>query len=186
MKKSLLVLSAILALSLAFVSCGGGDDPEPIPGGTSDTTPADAPKADAFVLTCEAGYNNYIPLIADVAAASGYTTIHAIAKWEAEGGKQAAIQLMSGDAEAMKQASGTVSLTADYTEVSGYCLAGATYQDWSTGSAVDTPCVDTATKLQFYIQNDSYKPIAGKIYVKKVWLSAPGKDDLVVYEFKAE
>ena len=180
MKKTLLVVSAILALSLAFVGCkkSTGDNNEP--------SGSDPVKADAYVLNVDASYDNYIELIAPVAAASGYTKINAELKWESSDGIQAAIQLMSGDGTAMKQASATVNFDKSYSTVSGACLAGATYTDWSTGSAQTANCVDTATKLQFYIQNASYAPTSGKIYVKKVWLSGAGKDDLVVYEFKAE
>ena len=176
MKKTLLVLSAVLALSMAFVGCkksSGTNEPDGSEPATElqDLVIYQAEGDDAFVLECEAGYNNYLSLIANIAAASGYKKIYAEAKWEAAGGKQAAIQLMSGDDEAMEQASATVNLSTSYTVVSGDCLSGAKYNKWVDGQAVETPCADTATKLQFYIQNDSYQPIAGKIYVKKVWLS---------------
>ncbi len=181
MKKTLLVLSAIATL-FAFVSCGGGAEPDG-PAKSDTNTPADnTPKAEAFVLECGDGYDNYIDLIAPVAAASGYKKINAELKYESEKGIQAAIQLMDGE----NQASATVSLTTDYSTVSGDCLAGATYNKWVNGSAQVTDCADTATRLQFYIQDSGYQPCAGKIYVKKVWLSADGKEDLVIYEFKAE
>lgn len=185
MKKTLLVLSAIATL-FAFVSCGskGDDTVDGSDGTTTNTTPSgdQTPAAEAFVLNCEAGYDNYIDLIAPVAAASGYKKINAELKYESEDGIQACIQLMDGE----NQASATVNLPKDYATVSGDCLAGATYNKWVNNQPQVTDCADTATRLQFYIQNSSYAPCAGKIYVKKVWLSADGKDDLVIYEFKAE
>lgn len=181
MKKTLLVLSAIATL-FAFVSCGGGAEPD---GPAKSDTPANnTPKAEAFVLDVKASYDNYIDLIAPVAAASGYTKVNIEAKFDAPDAKQACVQLMSGEDV---QASATVQLTASYSVVSGACLAGAKYNAWVNGQPVETDCADTAAKLQFYIQGgDDYHTMAGKIYVKKVWLSADGKEDLVIYEFKAE
>ena len=181
MKKTLLVLSAIATL-FAFVSCGKKGPSEP---DGSDKVPAEnTPAAEAFVLDVKASYDNYIDLITPVAAASGYTKVNIEAKFDAPDAKQACVQLMSGEDV---QASATVNLTASYSVVSGACLAGAKYNAWVGGKPVETDCADTAAKLQFYIQGgDDYHTMAGKIYVKKVWLSADGKDDLVIYEFKAE
>lgn len=175
MKKTLLVLSAIATL-FAFVSCGSkGDDTVD---GSDDTTTNNTNEAPAelviyeatdgeFVLECTASYDNYIDLIAPVAAASGYKKINAELKYESEDGIQACIQLMDGE----NQASATVNLPKDYATVSGDCLKGATYNKWVNGSAQVTDCADTATRLQFYIQDSGYQPCAGKIYVKKVWLT---------------
>ena len=173
MKKTLLVLSAIATL-FAFVSCkkSTGDDTP-----TLEDLVIYQAEGEEYVLECIADYNNILPLIAPVAAGSGYKKIYAEVKYEATGDTQAALQLMNGTAEDnsdMGQASATVSIGKDYSTVSGDCLKGASYSKWVDGAPQPTPCEDTATKLQFYIQDKAagYNPCAGKIYIKKVWLSA--------------
>lgn len=185
MKKTLLVLSAILALSMAFVGCKkstGGDE--------SDKSEPPA-KPEALILNCK-DYNNYAEFtIPEGTDLSGYNEVHATWKWESSEGIQAAIQLMYKTGEkdekgndVYKQASPSTNLPkGDYADSKSSCLKGSNYDDWSTGKAVSTPCFDKTNCAQFYIQNSSYQACAGTIYVKKVWLTGPGKADLVVFEF---
>ena len=129
---------------------------------------------DGDEIDIAAGYDNYIELSSPVSAGSGYTKLYAELKWEATDGYQASVILMSGDGTEMKQASDTIYFDNKYSTVSGDCLAGAKYPklNVNTGSYEDVDCVDTATKIQFYIQDSSWQPTSGKVYVKKIWLSS--------------
>lgn len=126
---------------------------------------------DGDVIDISDSYDNYIVLSSPIESGSGYKKLNAELKWEASDGVQAAIILMSGDDAEMQQASDTIKFETTYSTVSGNCLAGATYPNYSTGTSYIANCVDTATKIQFYIQDSNWQPIAGKVYVKKIWLS---------------
>ena len=132
-----------------------------------------ATNTDGDEIDISADYDNYIELSSAIASGSGYNTLNAELKWESENGVQASVILMSGDGTEMKQASDTIYFTKSYSKVSGDCLAGAKYPEYNatTDSYDDADCVDTATKIQFYIQDSNWQPIAGKVYVKKIWLS---------------
>ena len=119
-----------------------------------------------YELSCS-GYDNYIELPKIIREGSGYKYLYAELKYESEDGIQALFQLMSSDNE---QASSSISIGKDFSVVSGACLAGSTYQYWTNNSAVLTDCVDTASKVQFYIQDSSYTATSGTIYVKSIWL----------------
>ena len=133
-----------------------------------------ATNTDGDEIDISADYDNYIELSSAIASGSGYNKLNAELKWESENGVQASVILMSGDGTEMKQASDTIDFTKSYSKVSGDCLAGAKYPEYNatTDSYDDADCVDTATKIQFYIQDSTWQPIAGKVYVKKIWLSA--------------
>ena len=136
--------------------------------------------SEIYELECYGGYDNFID-IPYIPKGSGYTTIYAELKWESPDGIQAAIQLISDDNMEIKQASETINFGKDFFVVSGNCLSGATYTDWSTGSAKTANCADTATRLQFFIQDSAYAPTKGFIYIKSIWLSGPGKKDKVLF-----
>ena len=125
-----------------------------------------------YMLYCDAGYDNFID-IPYVPARSGYVRLNIEWYWDSPTGTSAGVQLISD--EEMKQASGTIynSSPWNWQIDSVPCLAGATYTDWSNGSAKDAKCADTANKLQFYIQdsNNGFQPVYGTIYIRKVWLS---------------
>ena len=172
MKKIKVLLSALaMVAAMAFVSCGGG---------AGDPTSAPAAGESAKLISCHE-YDATLEFANPVAEGSGYTDFHVLAKWEAADGIQAAVQLKNGNA----QSSATVNLNKDYTEVTGKCFVGAKYTDWSNGGK-DADCADGATLAQFYIQNSSYAAIDGNVYVKKIWFTGAGKDDLVVFEYTAE
>lgn len=130
------------------------------------SVPIALPEEPICVLSCS-GYDNYIELPKIIREGSGYKYLYAELKYESEDGIQALFQLMSSDNE---QASSSISIGKDFSVVSGACLAGSTYQYWTNGSAVPTDCVDTASKVQFYIQDSSYNPTSGTIHVKSIWL----------------
>ena len=133
--------------------------------------------SEPYMLECY-GYDNYIE-IPYISEGLGYTTINAELRWESYNGIQAGFQLMNGN----EQASATVYFEKDFCIVSGVCLAGATYTDWSTGSAMTADCVDSATRLQFFIQDSSYAPTDGIIYIRRIWLSGSGwNKDMVLFE----
>lgn len=142
-------------------------------GNGGENTPA---YNEPYIMYCSAGYDNYLE-IPYIEEGTGYTTINAELRWESSEGIQAAFQLMDGTAPA----SATINFYEDFSVVSGACLAGATYIDWSTGAAKTADCVDSATRLQFYIHNSSYAAIEGFIYIRKVWLSGPGMNDRVLF-----
>lgn len=172
MKKIKVLLSALaMVAAMAFVSCGGG---------AGDSTSAPAAGEPAKLISCHE-YDATLEFANPVAEGSGYTDFHVLAKWEAADGIQAAVQLKNGNA----QSSATVNLNKDYTEVTGKCFVGAKYKDWGNGGK-DADCADGATLAQFYIQNSSYAAIDGNVYVKKIWFTGAGKDDLVVFEYTAE
>jgi hypothetical protein len=133
-----------------------------------------------MVINCTAGYENYYDLPEAITEGSGYTELHAICTWESSDGIQAALQLMDND---RRQASSTLHISKTDPEDVVDCLNGATYIDYNInpGSPVVTPCADSATQIQFYIQNSSYSPTTGTITVKKIWLTGPGKEDLYLF-----
>ena len=148
--------------------------------GSNGGTEAEKKYSEPYVLECRADYDNFIE-IPYIPEGSGYTTINAELKWESLDGIQAAFQLMSGDNENMRQASSTVNFGKEFAVASGPCLDGALYTDWSTGSAKNANCADSASKLQFYIQDSTYFATSGFIYIKNIWLSGPGKKDKVLF-----
>ncbi len=142
-------------------------------GSSSENVPENR---DPLIIHCNASYDNFMD-ISYIKNRSGYTTINAVLRWESSDGIQAGFQLMNGN----EQASATVNFENDFCVVSGACLAGATYTDWSTGSAKTADCVDSATRLQFFIQDSSYAPTDGIIYIKNLWLSGPGLNERVLF-----
>ncbi len=133
-----------------------------------------------FVLKCNNDYNNFIDLKVPIKEGSGYTTINAEIKWEADNGVKAGFELRDAD---YAQASSTVKFGTDYSVVSGKCLYGSYYDDWSTGEATPVACSDSAVRLQMFIEErteDGYEATQGTIYIKRLWLSGEGKDDLLL------
>ena len=139
--------------------------------------------SEPYMLECYDSYANYFD-IPYVPAGSGYVRLNIEWYWDSPTGTSAGVQLISD--EEMKQASGTIynSSPWNWQIDSVPCLAGATYTDWSNGSAKDAKCADTANKLQFYIQdaNNGYQPVYGTIYIRKVWLSDSWNKDWVLFE----
>lgn len=180
MKKIKVLLSALaMVAAMAFVSCGGGAGDDPT-GGKSGSGAVE----EALVFDITASYDNYIVFDEAVPEGTGYTKANVIAKFESTTGNSGKLQLMNEDNSA--QASATIDIGTDYATLSVACLAGATYTAWVDGKAVTKDCVDTAAKVQGFIQDSGYQPVAGKIYIKKAWLSGEGKEDLVLFEYTAE
>ena len=172
MKKIKVLLSALaMVAAMAFVSCGGGAGDDPT-GGKSGAGAVE----DVLVIDCD-GYKATYPV--EIATGLGYTTVNIEAKWESETGTQAAFQFKNGDTD---HSSETINLSKTYEVVSGKFFQGATWTDWDNGGAT-VDCVDGAKAVQFFIQNanDNYAAVTGKVYIKKLWLSAAGKEDLVIY-----
>ena len=181
MKKIKVLLSALaMVAAMALVSCGGkaGDDGTSSPAG-------ETPKG--TVVNCLAGqddgYTVFLDLQTTVDAGSGYTKVTVDADWKSAKGIKPVIQLMTAE-------NNQSSVGVDISKAnSADCFLAATYDNWSTGKAVPTPCADGAAKAQLYIQGgeaDGWAPVAGTIYVRKITLSAEGKTDLVVYDYEAE
>ena len=181
MKKIKVLLSAFaMVAAMAFVSCGGGAGDDP----TGGKSGSGAVVEEALVFDITASYDNYIDFEEAIPENTGYTKANVIAKFESATGTSGKLQLMIADNSA--QGSATIELGTEYAEKSAACLAGATYTAWINGEAKTLDCADTATKVQGFIQDSSYQPVAGKIYIKKAWLSGEGKEDLVLFEYTAE
>ena len=164
--KKLKVLMGALALfaAMAFVGCSGGADSNPEAGPTQDFILFEGEE----VLNAS-GYDTVIDFAAEVAAGSGYKKFKIDASWESEDGIQCQAQMKNGEGE---QSSETVSLDKNGAVITGKCLVGAKYLDYSTGSAVEKNCADGVSQIQFFIQDSNYQTTTGKITVKKVWLVA--------------
>lgn len=162
MKKSLLIVSALMALSMAFVGCKGGSDPVQDPAGEEE------PK-ELVVFEGEKdldikGFDNYIEFDKPH---SGYSKFEVTLSWDSEDGVQCQAQLMNDGS----QASETISFgSKSEATISGKCMAGAKYDKWVDGVATPTDCDTSANKLQVYIQNSSYDPTNGTVTVKKIVL----------------
>lgn len=160
MKKSLLILSALMALSMAFVGCKGGSDPVQDPAGEEEPKELVVFEGEKF-LTIN-GYDNYIEFDEPL---SGYSEFEVTLSWNSEDGVQCQAQLMNDGS----QASETISFGSKSEEtVSGKCMAGATYNKYP--GPVTTDCDTSANKFQVYIQNSSYGPTTGTVTVKKIVL----------------
>ena len=139
-----------------------------------------------YVLECNSYYDyffdNYF-FIPYVPEGSGYNTFNIEWKWESTEGTVAVAQMVSEDD--MKMASPCIyhGLKGEWMTLSGDCLAGSKYIDWNKGG-IETNSADSATRLRFYIQQDStnnWNTTYGTVYIKKVWLSGGKKDDLVLF-----
>lgn len=162
MKKSLLILSALMALSMAFVGCEGGSDPVQDPAGEEEPKELVVFEGEK-VLTIN-GYDNYINFDKPL---SGYSKFEVTLSWDSEDGVQCQAQLMNDGS----QASETISFgSKSEAKVSGKCMAGAKYDKWVDGVSTSTDCDTSANKLQVYIQNSSYGPTTGTVTVKKIVL----------------
>ena len=168
MKKLTKVLALVAMAAALFIGCSnsstsgnGGDS------GTKNPETKVVFEGERVLEITKTGndaFNNYVEF---AEAVSGYTTFEVTYSWESDTGVQCQAQLMKdGD-----QASETVSSTSKAERtITGKCMVGAQYDDWSTGSAVKTDCATSANRLQVYLQNSEYKPTTGKITVKKVVL----------------
>ncbi len=145
-------------------------------GGNSETTKASGP----YVLECY-GYDNFLE-IPYIPEGSGYTELYIEWYWESPTGTLATVQMVSD--EYGKMASPTIwhGMQGEWYISSGACLAGATYTDWSSGG-VEADCADSASKLQFFIQdgNNNWEAVYGTIYIQKIWLSGYDRKDRVLY-----
>lgn len=160
MKKSLLILSALMALSMAFVGCKGGSDPVQDPAGEEEPKELVVFEGEK-VLTIN-GYDNYIEFDKPL---SGYSKFEVTLSWNSDDGVQCQAQLMNDGS----QASETISFGSKSEEtVSGKCMAGATYNKYP--GPVTTDCDTSANKFQVYIQNSSYGSTTGTVTVKKIVL----------------
>ena len=142
---------------------------------------------EVYVLDCT-GFETSIEFDTPVAAASGYTTVNIEFKAESKEATQVSFQLQDKKNGIMASDAGNV-----YSENFGQyvtelkpCLAGETYSDWSTGNEEIKDCADSATGIKFFFQdaNSDFKEVAGTVYVRKVWLSAKDKEDLIVFDSK--
>ena len=188
-KKNLVSLIAGIAFLFTFLGCAGetntptdsNSEKKPT---TTPETPAEKPTEteDVKVIDCKGGdqgYNNYIEFKTPVGTDSGYTTFKIEAKYESDKAVVAKVQLLTAD---NKHSSPSIEIKKTYSVTSGACLKGSNYDDYTSGSAVSTPCADSIAKAQFFIQDSSWNTITGKIYVKKIWLSGKGKQDLVLFD----
>ena len=173
MKKSLLVLSALLALSMAFVGCkNGGSDPV-------ESDPDWFTGKGALTLNA---YDTVIDLDAPISL-DGYTTFEATVRiCDKNGVSKFAVQTMASNGA---QSSATVAIEdLSKTEsfvVTGACGSTATYQSWP--GPVDKDCANEIGKIQVYAQDSSYAAMVGpKILLEKVVVKGEGKEDLVVFE----
>ena len=175
--KKLKVLFGALALiaSMALVGCNqptGGTGNNGLTGGAEETT--STPTEDLVLFEGNevinaSGYDAVINFTNPVAAGSGYKKFKVEASWESADGIQCQAQMKNAEGA---QSSATISLDKNGAVVTGACLVGAKYDDWSTGSAVPTNCADGISQIQFYIQNSSYATTTGTVTVKKIWLVA--------------
>ena len=134
-------------------------------------------------VQCEASYENYIFFESPVNVNSGYTKVKVLWKWESNLGIKTGVQLLSptyrhaSDAYVSNEKN-----TWQITESD--CLAGAQYLEWSNGEGIPCDCEDETDKFQCFIQNSTDNPVAGTVYVSKIWLTGYGLDDLVLFEAK--
>ncbi len=169
MKKLKVLLGAIaLIASMALVSCG-----DPVNSTTGDGSGASTVPTEDLVLfegnevINASGYDAVINFTNPVAAGSGYKKFKIEASWESADGAQCQAQMKNSNGE---QSSATISLSKEGAVVTGDCLVGAKYIDYSSGSPVETNCADGVAQIQFFIQNSSYATTTGTITVKKIWL----------------
>lgn len=164
MKKSLLILSALMALSMAFVGCKGGSDP------VQEPAVEEEPKESVVfegekVLTID-GFDNYIEFDKPL---SGYSEFEVTLSWDSKDGVQCQAQLMNDGS----QASETISFgSKSEATISGKCMVGAKYNKWVDGVSTLTDCDTSANKLQVFIQTGAptWEATTGKVTVKKIVL----------------
>lgn len=142
---------------------------------------------DVYSLNCT-GFETGIDFDKPVAAGSGYTKVYIEFMAESEDATQVCFQLQDKTNEIMASDAGTVYSEnfGKYVKLSKPCLAGEIYSDWSTGSEVIKDCSDAATRIKFFFQdgNSDFKDVEGTVYVRKVWLTAKDKDDLIIFDSK--
>lgn len=186
--KKLKVLMGALALfaAMAFVGCSNGNNDSN--GGGDKTNPGEITNEEGvLVFDISASYDNFIDFESAIPENSGYTKAHVIGKYESATGGKACLQLMDMDESHADQASATLELDKTYSEKSVNCFAGATYDKWVVDHSEATACVDTANRVQGFIQEtQNWGTVTGKIYIKKAWLSGEGKEDLVIFDYTAE
>lgn len=143
------------------------------------------PIKDVYYLYCT-GYGSSIEFDKPVETGSGYTKVNIEFMAESEYATQVSFQLqdettgiMASDAETIYSKDFNKYVTSNKP-----CLAGEIYYDWSTGVELTKDCTDTATGIKFFFQNQNadFMDVPGIVYVKKVWLTADDKDDLIVFD----
>lgn len=144
-------------------------------------------KDDVYTLNCT-GFETSIEFANPVAAGSGYTKVYVEFMAESKSATQVCFQLQDSKNGIMSSDAGTVySENFDkYVKLSKPCLAGVQYSDYSTGSEVIKDCSDAATGIRFFFQdgNSDFTDVPGTVYVRKVWLTAKDKDDLIIFDSK--
>ena len=194
MKKLINIAAVLLAASMIFVGCSNGvAAPGSNNGGSGSGNEAGGSAGGEEKIAGEkivcSGYSNYIELSNPVEEESGYTKVHAEVYFKDTNAAKVGIQLMFNDEQGSKQSSSTIEITTqgEFTAGEAVCLKGSSYTDWSTGSAVVTDCADKCNAIQLYVQDTSWQAMSDAVvYVKKVWLTAESKEDLVLFEYKAE
>ena len=187
MKKSLLVLAALAALSMAFVSCGGGAgggdskpvnndgpkevvlvDPENYTGSVGTVVDVDGTK---WIKVSTAQYNTIIPVdpVADVSAC---TTVSGSAyAASTEGIAQFALQLMDKSADPTAQAAAFMYNPPVAVATEKTSKIGPTFEwvDYNTDGNPTKKGVTTVGGVQIYAQNSSWQALDGAvIYVGKI------------------
>ncbi len=184
MKKSLLVLAALAALSMAFVSCGGGAG-----GGDSKPVNNDGPKevvildpasytgsvgevveigGTKYVKVTTDQYNTTIPVdpVADVAACK---TVSGTAYAESTAGMaQFVIQLMNAENKLQAASFPYNPPVAEATAKESAIGPGFDWIDYNDGQKAKKG-VTTVAGIQIYAQDSSWQPLDGAvIYVGKI------------------
>ena len=151
--------------------------------GGNEQKPEEQPQkpAEEIVIEMKADEDGYIKLPKAIPANSGYTTLYAEVKYESETADNIGLQLVTSKSEA--PSSGSLSVSKEYSIGSTISLAGASYIDYSDDNKVKA-CADEADGIRLYMQNskDNWASVAGKIYIKKIWLAAYGKENLIIYK----
>ena len=185
MKKSLLVLAALAALSMAFVSCGGGDTgstPTPAP---NPQTPVEVVILDPATYTGSVGevvdidgtkyvkvttdqYNTTIPVdpVADVAACK---TVSGTAYADStDGMAQFVVQLMNEENKLQAASFPYNPPVAVATSKESNIGPGFDWIDYNDEQK-SKKGVTTVAGIQVYAQNSSWQPLDGAvIYVGKI------------------
>ena len=176
--KMLLGVLAMSAFIVTFTGCPDPNDPDKpqstniIPEDPNDST-------DEIVIEMKAGEAGYIKLPKAIPSNSGYTTLYAELKYESETANSVYLHLVNSKSD--KRASGNIDASKEYSIVSAICLAGSSYKDNNNTIAA---CDDEADEIRLYMQNSEadWAKVAGKIYIKKIWLAGYGKENLIIYK----
>ena len=131
-----------------------------------------------YMLECWASYDNFLE-IPYIPEESEYRYLYIEWTWKSPEGIQAGLQLVNQEG---LQSSETIysSWQSEWRISDVQCLAGATYYNYEYGMYVD--CADDANRLQFFIQDSSYMPTYGIVYIRRVWLTDYFGKDWTIFE----